>query len=230
MSSPAAGFCWIDLGTPDINTAAGFYRDLFGWTFSEPDPTGYRLASLNGNLVAALGPATDPGQPYWTVYVHTDDIRASIAAVTMAGGTIVAPPTPAGEAGVSAVVRDPTGAPLSFWQPGNHVGVRPSTTPGALASVELATDRAVQTRDFLRKALNWQVNPDGSTITHHNRVVATWRPAPVDGPSPWLVTFAVPDVATARATALNLGASPTNRGTVLFDPTGARFAITATAP
>jgi predicted enzyme related to lactoylglutathione lyase len=23
---------WVDLGTPDIDAAAGFYGDLFGWT------------------------------------------------------------------------------------------------------------------------------------------------------------------------------------------------------
>ena len=31
---------WIDLETPDVDAALGFYRDLFGWRFTEMLPPG----------------------------------------------------------------------------------------------------------------------------------------------------------------------------------------------
>ncbi len=119
---PAGSVCWFELGVADAGAAASFYSELFGWTVAEPDETGYRLASLYGQPVAALGPADDPGPPYWTVYLHTADISASIQAVTTAGGTIISPPAPVGDAGVAAVVRDPQGGPPSLWQPIPHPG------------------------------------------------------------------------------------------------------------
>jgi uncharacterized protein len=192
--------CWFDLGVTDVDAAASFYSSLFGWTVAEPDATGYRLISLNGHLVAALGPADDPGPPYWTVYLHTSDIEASMAAVLAAGGTIVVPPTPAGAAGVAAVVRDPDGGPTSFWQPGNHRG-----THGAFAAVQVRTDAAAA---FLRAVAGWEppIGPGSGSS------------------SPWLVSFHVTDVAATVAKAVELGASVVS-STVLRDPAGAVFGV-----
>lgn len=210
--------CWVDLGVRDPDHAASFYGQLFGWTVAAPDETGYRLASRGGNLVAAFGPAEDPGVPYWTVYVRTTDIAASVDAIAAAGGAVVVPPTPAGDAGVSAVVRDPYGVPLSLWQPGTHDGT------GAVAGVQLRLDAPRGQSAFLRAALGWQVRPDG-TITYHDRTVATWVSV-ARRASPWLVSFAVDDRTAAVERAVALGASrDPDRPDVLVDPTGATFAV-----
>ena len=228
---PVGSVCWIDLGIVDVNAAAAFYGQLFGWAVATPDESGYRLASLHGHLVAALGPANDPGARYWTVYLHTADIAASVDAVTAAGGTVVVPPARAADAGVSAAVRDPRGAPLSLWQPGTHSGTYASGKHGTLAGIQLHIDDLEDTRDFLRAALGWQVQP-GGTITRQGRTVATWSPRPGTGrsprPSPWLVSFCVADVAATCERALKLGATaPGLEPNVLVDPAGALFAITS---
>lgn len=228
---PVGSVCWLDLGVADVDVAASFYSRLLGWNVAAPDDTGYRLASLRGHLVAAFGPAEDPGVPYWTVYVHTADITASVKAIAAAGGDIVVPPTRTGDVGVSAVVRDPHGAPLSLWQPGTHHGTDASGAHGTLAGVRLRVDETHDPREFLRAALGWRARSNG-TITHHRRSVATWVPdsgtSRPDRPSPWLVCFSVADGPAAIKRALELGACPTDEGPdILVDPAGAAFAVTS---
>ncbi|HEX4248235.1 MAG TPA: VOC family protein [Pseudonocardia sp.] len=235
---PAGSVCWLDLGIADVDAAVAFYGELLGWTVAPPDGTGYRLAGLPGGLVAAFGPAEDPGAPYWTVYVGTADIEASVRAYAAAGGTVVAPPEAVGDVGASAVVRDPAGVPMSFWQPGTHLGTYAagSGEPGTLAGVRLLAADPARTGAFLAAALGWHLQPDG-TITHADTPVATWSPPPSEDPAAphnWLVEFAVADVTAATARALDLGAQPTDLGArladaggpTLVDPSGARFALT----
>jgi len=228
---PAGSVCWLDLGVPHVDVAVDFYAGLLGWTVAEPDASGYRLAGLPGGLVAAFGPAEDPGDPYWTVYVGTDDIEASVRAYTVAGGTVVVPVTAVGEIGASAVVRDPAGLPMSFWQPGTHLGTYASGEPGTLAGVRLLGADPARTGAFLAAALDWRMLPDG-TVAHAGRTVATWTPHGADtgavvGGHSWLVEFAVADVPAATARALELGARQGAPGTdTLLDPAGAHFALT----
>jgi predicted enzyme related to lactoylglutathione lyase len=210
MTHPVGGVCWIDLGVPAVEAAVSFYSGLFGWTIADPDETGYRLAGLRGHLVAALGPAEDPQPPYWTIYVHTADILASTGAAVDAGGTVVVPPTPAGDAGVSAIVHGPDGDQVSLWQPGRHTGTHANGEHGTFAGVRL------EPSEFLLTTLNWRKEPDG-TITHAGRTVATWGPR--------LVYFVVTDVAAAIERAVRLGASHAEAD-VLIDPAGARFGVT----
>lgn len=228
---PAGSVCWLDLGVADVEAVVAFYGELLGWAVAPPDPTGYRLAGLPGGLVAAFGPAEDPGDPYWTVYVGTADLEASVRAYVAAGGTVVVPPEAVGEVGASAVVRDPAGLPLSFWQPGTHLGTygAGSGEPGTLAGVRLLGADPAPTAPFLATALGWRMRPDG-TISHAGRPVAAWSPPVPGARRGWLVEFAVADVAAAAARALELGARPAapalEATATLLDPAGARFTLT----
>jgi predicted enzyme related to lactoylglutathione lyase len=185
------------------------------------------LAILAGHFVAALGPAEDPGPPYWTVYVHTADAAASARLTVQAGGTLIAPPTPAGAAGIAAVIRTPGGARLSLWQPGTSTGTWASGHPGTLAdcTLRITTD---DDHAFLHTVLGWRLEPDG-IITGPNGYVGRWiTHGGLTATPEWLVAFHVEDqqAATQRATALGARAHGT-RSDILTDPTGAMFAITS---
>ena len=71
---------WIDMGAPDVDAAAAFYSDLFGWEVEAgSDQTGgYRVCTMRGRAVAGLGPAQNPGPPFWSTYVTVDDVEAAI--------------------------------------------------------------------------------------------------------------------------------------------------------
>lgn len=55
---------------------------------------------------AGLVPMADAPQA-WTVYVSSDDLDATVAAIITAGGTVVAGPHPVGDLGSMVVALDP---------------------------------------------------------------------------------------------------------------------------
>ena len=229
VGGPSAGICWVDLGTSDPGATAEFYRRLLGWRIGPPDATGYRLAFRHDRPVAAFGPAEEPGAPYWTVYAGTPDAAATTQAAVTAGATVLVPPTPAGDAGVAATLRAPSGLHLALWQPGSHAGTVTSGRHGTLAQVDLHSPDLTRDSDFLRATLGWSSHPDG-TITCAGRPVATWtRPvaeAGGRGRPAWLVRFAADDPTAVGRHAAALGALP--RGTpprTWTDPAGAVFGL-----
>jgi uncharacterized protein len=224
------GVGWVDLGLADVDAGAAFYRGLFGWVIGEPDGTGYRLASLGGRWVAALGPAEEAGNPYWTVYVTVPDVRATLRPVVAAGGTVAVAAATVGDVGDFAVIRDPAGDPLSLWQPGTGGGSYAAGVDGAFARLQFRGPDPDSAGEFLGAVLGWRFEPDGA-IRHAGRAVATWLRADDPGArSPWLVHFGVTAVRASTRRALDLGATPVGgQPGVMLDPAGARFALTALA-
>jgi predicted enzyme related to lactoylglutathione lyase len=190
---PENSVSWIDLGTPDLETTAAFYTALFGWVVAPPDLGGYRLCTLRGHLVAALGPAEDPGAPYWTINVTVPDIQAAAARFTDLGARIVVPPTEVGTLGHAAVAIDPVGAPLSLWQPGTHTGMQLAHEQGAFTSVSLLTDHPADAAAFYRQALRWEPGPGPTELRLPDGSTAAIGPPPGKQTvqrSLWLVRFA----------------------------------------
>lgn len=226
----AGSICWIDLGTRDIDATASFYTSLFGWDVGPPDASGYRLAAVHGHLVAALGPAEEPGAPYWTVYAATPDADAAARIAVASGGILLVPATPAGLAGVAAAVRDPAGAPLSLWQARAHPGTWISRHHGTFAGVQLRTSQPAGHARFLHAVLGW--NLDGAVFTLRGTAVASWAP-PVRAlaypPSPWLVRFHVDEVDSALRQAVSLGSRQLDEPGTLTDPNGALLGLTQAA-
>ena len=75
--------CWADVTSPDVDAAASFYGELFGWQADkapQPEAGGYTMFSKDGKAVAAASPPP-PGQegvpPHWTVYLASDDVDAT---------------------------------------------------------------------------------------------------------------------------------------------------------
>jgi predicted enzyme related to lactoylglutathione lyase len=226
--------CWIDLGVADTTRAAAFYEELFGWDIAPPDGSGYRLASSEGHLVAALGPAEDPGVPYWTVYLRTNDAAATAAAVQAGGGTVVAPSAQVGDAGVAATVRDPAGAAFALWQPLSHDGSWLSEAPGTLAGFQLRVEDLPAARQFWSTAIGWHLD-EGGGIWCRTHMVGAWRYTKtheaIRTASPWLIELRTDDLVAALHRATRLGATIVNaEHGLLCDPGGAAFRLVAQVP
>lgn len=230
---PENSVSWIDLGTPDTETTTAFYGALFGWTVAPPDSNGYRLCTLRGQLVAALGPAEDTGAPYWTINVTVSDIQATATRFANLGARIVVAPTQVGTLGHYAVALDPVGAPLSLWQPGTHDGMQLTHEPGVFAGISLLTDHFAQAAAFYRPALHWNSDPGHTEFRLPDDSIAAISPPPgkpTAQRSLWLVSFASNRPDTDARQALQLGATEvrqdSNGDVVLRDPTGALFGLT----
>src|SRR5665213_3597414 len=103
--------CWVDLLSSDIDKSKTFYGELFGWSSEDAGEAygGYVTFLSDGRAVGgATANATDSGHPdVWGTYISTEDIDATAAAVTAAGGKILAPPMRVGDLGSMALVMDP---------------------------------------------------------------------------------------------------------------------------
>ena len=83
---------WTDLSTPDVEGAKAFYRELFGWDYTEEetDSTPYVMALRNGLSAAGIGALPDESMPsVWSTYFAVDDADATAAKIQDAGGSLM---------------------------------------------------------------------------------------------------------------------------------------------
>jgi predicted enzyme related to lactoylglutathione lyase len=226
---------WVDLAVPDLEAARAFYSGLFGWEFADsgPDYGGYLVAQVGGEPVAGIGP-TPPGMegmpPVWTTYIAVDDVEASAAAVTEAGGHLLFPPGDVGDSGRMAIATDPTGAAFGMWQAGTNSGANRIDEHGCLVWNEaMVTDYAAGQK-FYADVFGYayeEMGTDGftyATVTKDGRTVAGIGVASEvepDAPSHWRNYFGVDDMSAAVGTVRELG------GQVLAAPWETPFGLMA---
>lgn len=244
--------CWVDLGSPDLDASIDFYSALFGWEVPENENVeqtgGYRRATKNGRDVAGMMPLMHEGQPpAWSTYVSVADATATAAAVTDAGGSVIAEPMDVLGLGHMAIFADPEGAVFGIWQPGTFTGAALVNEPGALSWNELNTRDLEGTKSFYGAVFGWDFethdmgemgkyttialggNPVGGILDMGDREV------PAEIPPHWLAYFAVEDTdatidqAKERGGSLMMGPVdiPVGRFAILTDPHGAAFAVIA---
>lgn len=107
---------WNELVAADLQAAATFYGDLFGWEAeAAPGPIA-RLGFSMGHLLIGgahePAPGEDPG-PRWTVSFRVADADESADRAEQLGGRIVLPPMDI-PVGRIAVVSDPAGATFTL--------------------------------------------------------------------------------------------------------------------
>ena len=78
--------CWYELGTGDLDAAAGFYGRILGWQVVDSGMEGfdYRLARSDGDMVAGLMSISDQQgdpSPNWLIYFAADDCDKTAADV-----------------------------------------------------------------------------------------------------------------------------------------------------
>jgi len=241
-SHPAGTPSYVDIGSPDVDATAAFYSGLFGWNVQDlgPDAGGYRMAMLGDSAAAGIGPAQNPGPPYWCSYITVDDVDVATKAVEAAGGSVLAPAMDVMEAGRMAVFMDPNGAVFSVWQPGQSIGADIVNEHGAFCWTELNTRNFDKAKKFYSDVFgwSWSDNPDYGEFKVGDRVVGGVMPMgenhPPEVPEHWLVYFAVDDINASIAKIKELGgttmmepfeAGGVGKMVVAMDPQGAAFSI-----
>lgn len=246
---------WVDLGSNDLEAAQQFYRELFGWSFTDTGPQfgHYQMVTLGEGGESVGGAATnmhedgtpDPEQPTWfTVYLKTEDIEATVAQVEAHGGGVFFPPMAIGDLGQMAIVSAPSGAAFGLWEPGEVTGFSASGAPGTAVWFEAMSTDIDADAAFYHAVFGWQNVPEPSAgdmgyVT--NAAGADARAGLLDAtgqlpegvPSHWQVTFGVEDTDATVARLVELGGSvlmepqdsPHGRFAVVRDAQGAPFGI-----
>ncbi|HZX40142.1 MAG TPA: VOC family protein [Streptomyces sp.] len=243
---------WLDLGSPDLDAAAAFYGDLFGWELQTmgPEAGGYGFFQLDGKTVAAIGPLTEEGATSaWTPYFMTADADATTKAVEQAGGRVRVQPMDVFTEGRMAAYTDPTGAEFAVWQPGDTQGLGAVTDVNTLSWTELYTTDAAAAKDFYRTVFSWDyedmpfagisytvVSPAGGgrDATHGGIMQLPQENLDAGSRSEWHPYFEVADVDATFAKATERGATTlippmdaegVGRMAMFLDPFGAPLAI-----
>lgn len=115
---------WNELGTPEVDGAARFYGDLFGWN-SESMPTGdgprYVIIKVGERTNGGIREQTPEEQamapPYWLPYIAVESTDNTVERAGTLGASTILPPmdVPAGN-GRIAMIQDPQGAYVAFFQ------------------------------------------------------------------------------------------------------------------
>jgi predicted enzyme related to lactoylglutathione lyase len=240
---------WVDLQTADPAAAKAFYGALFGWSFDDlpmPDDGVYSMARVGNSEVAAIAPqmpGTAGAPAVWNTYLAADSADEATARVRAAGGQVAMEPFDVAGAGREAIVVDPSGAAVSLWQAGGHIGASLVNEPGCVLWNELITSDLSATA-FYEKVLGLTttaMDMGGAKYTMFQAGDATVGGAagpPVPGlPNHWHVYFAVRDADAAAAKISELGGEvlvppfdiPVGRIAMARDPQGALFSIIRSA-
>jgi predicted enzyme related to lactoylglutathione lyase len=245
-SHPVGTFCWPELATTDQKGGAAFYGALFGWDVDE-QPIGptetytmFKMRRLEVAAASTLRPEQSQHgvPPHWNAYVTVADADLAAKRAGELGGTVIAPPFDVMDAGRMAVLQDPTGAVVSVWQPGQHIGAKILREPGALGWTELATPDPVAAEAFYTKLFGWKATKGGEYTeflvgeTHAAgmlKLEEEWHMPPC-----WMPYFQVTDCDAAASKAIALGGrvkmppkdiEHVGRISMLVDPQGAMFYV-----
>lgn len=253
QGAPVGAPTWIDLATSDLERAKQFYGNVFGWTFETAGPEygGYVNAFSGGHPVAGLM-HNDPqwnSPDGWTTYLHTADIRITLATAIAAGAvTCVQPvePMEVPDKGWMAMLSDPTGAFFGLWQPIEHHGFEAFGEAGAPIYHQLTTCDYTKALDFYGKVFDWHVDTVADTDEFRYSTASFDGEALVgimDGstylsegaPSNWVFFLGSDDVDKTVAQVTDNGGSvvrdaedtPYGRLAAVADPTGAGFNLSS---
>ncbi len=115
----ANALVWNELQTRDSEAAKAFYGAVFGWA-AKADENGYVTYAVNDRIQAGMlqmdenWPETVPAN--WVTYFMVEDVQAAANKAQELGGTLMMPPTPAGEMGTFALIQDPQGGVFTVMQ------------------------------------------------------------------------------------------------------------------
>ncbi len=109
---------WNELQTRDVNEVKTFYQAVFDWTYTA-DESGYVMCLQNGRRQAGMLQMDESWGDIpanWAVYFLVEDVDKMAAQAQALGGTLLVPPSKAGEIARFSVVQDPQGGVFSIIQ------------------------------------------------------------------------------------------------------------------
>ena len=122
MTSKMGEFVWNELATPNVQGAKDFYGKVFGWEFVDKnmgDMT-YTIIKKGNNEFGGIWaiPAEQQSQipSHWLAYILVENVEQSLEKARQNGATVVKPVQKAGDMGLFAIIKDPTGAHVALWQ------------------------------------------------------------------------------------------------------------------
>lgn len=129
-------FVWCELGVPDPAAISGFYESLLGWSAIERHDPGFtyrQMRAASGTAVGSIyrhcGERTSPegpslegegprsARPAWRPYLQVNSADAAYEQAVRSGAQNDFAPLDIPNMGRFAGVIDPTGAPLTLFEP-----------------------------------------------------------------------------------------------------------------
>lgn len=253
MTNPPGSFIWYELLTTDLEAAGRFYDSVVGIRIQDQSAHGeidYRMVEnpaggfVGGAMQLDADMIAGGARPAWLGYVGVDDVDATVAKVTGAGGQVHLPAHDIPGVGRIAMVTDPQGAPFYLMRPTPPPEVEDPTSrvfdpekPGHVAWNELHATDGASAFDFYAEQLGWEksdamdMGPMGTyqmfKVGGTDRAIGGMMTSP-NFPRPmWLHYFNVPDIDEALARIDGSG------GSVIYGPgeiPGGNFIIQGTDP
>ncbi|MEK6674759.1 MAG: VOC family protein [Planctomycetota bacterium] len=114
----ANNLCHFELMTNNPEKCKAFYGKVFDWQFDDQAMPGYTLVRTGTDPSGGifLKPPEAPGVCL-NVYFHVDDIDATLAKVSAAGGTVHVPKMSIPNVGEMGVFGDPEGITVCVFKP-----------------------------------------------------------------------------------------------------------------
>jgi hypothetical protein len=240
--------CWVDLIVADVEQAADFYGQLFGWSCEEgtPEAAGYRMCMLKGRPTAGIGPGPSNRRlpSCWTTYLATDDAEQTARRVMEGGGSLMMEPFDVLDVGRMAVAFDPSGSAFGLWEAKRHTGSSIVNEAGALTWNECMTRDYVGAKAFYEAVFGYDFEEIGDGSFQYATICVQGTPvAGIGGlsaqmpelPSHWMAYFATDDADKAVEQATDLGGflrtgpmdTTYGRMAVVEGPEGEVFAVIA---
>ena len=239
---PPGSFCWVELGSGDLEESKVFYGELFGWRFEDLQAGGepYTVAQLDAFDVCGLD--QDPGTRAagWHSFIAVADMDAVIAAAGAAGAEVVPHEGDLPFASRFARLRV-GGTTVTLWQLEPHHGARLVNEVGTWNWNELVVPDIATVAQTYATIFGWTVTPVGGqadriSFQQDGRLIAGGHaPMPGESATPrWEVSFRVADVdqSVARLQALDGTVVlppleiPIGKLAIVADPDGNPFMIT----
>lgn len=231
MTNPHGTPIWYELLSDHPHASKTFYEKVIGWTIHDAEPGGmdYRMIDTNGGGfvggLAALEPGkTPPGlKPGWKFYIGVDDVDATAAKITAAGGSVTIEPFDLPDVGRLALVADPQGITFYIMRGASDENSTAWSQDGMGKCNwnELATPDQAAANAFYAEVFGWTYPdkmPMGEMgdyvfVAVGDQIIGATMNAPANGPPPnWQFYFRTPNI---EETAAKVAASG---GTVHMGP------------